>query len=269
MELTQEEKETVVRFVFGNLRLVCQFAETGSLTPEFFEKLAGLSIDVAVAVARNPNTPPELLKRLATEYKDPALGEAVAGNPVAPPEALRAVYERWPESWQIQAKLAGNKSLPHDLAWKLMCQGSVRGVLLKELLCELGANPGVAPEILEKLVNSNNYEVRMAVASNPSTPPHVLAALAFDGSWQVRHKVAANPNTPPEVLKKMFRSAMKKRGRRDWDNAETLIVNMLRNPSVPEEILLQASLDQDNYIKRWAAWALRERREEGGEEQCS
>lgn len=261
LKLTQEEKETVIRFVFSNLKLVCQLAETECLSPEFFDKLAEFGIEVAAAVARNPNAPPDLLEHLVARYEDLAVAEAVAANPAAPPEVLRALYRRWSEHWRICANLAGNRSLPHDLAEELS-EDSV------SILCELGTNPGVAFEILEKLALSDFYEVRAAVASNPVVPPHILSKLAFDSSWQVRQKAAANPSMPPEVLKKMFRSAMKKRGGRDWSRAGMLITNILQNPSVPEEILLYASLGEDNYIKGCAMEVLGERKERGGEEQC-
>ena len=70
----------------------------------------------------------------------------------------------------------------------------------------LAKNKNTSPEILEKLVEDEDANVRETVAENPNTPAEFLKNLAEDRDWFIRWEVASNPNTPIEVLRKLAKN---------------------------------------------------------------
>ncbi len=106
-------------------------------------------------LARNHNTPPEILERIAREY-DLSVGylatHDLAGNPNTPSPILEELAE-------------------HD-------DGLVRSAAAR--------NPVLAPELLKRLATDPQQTVRMSVCRNPSITPALLDQLAQDGSDRVR-----------------------------------------------------------------------------------
>ena len=129
--------------------------------------LTKLTIQERKDLARNPNTPPEILTILARD-ENLNVRWRVARNPNTPPEILTILaqdkdeYVRW----------------------------------------NVAQNPNTPPEILTILARDENYSVLWEVASNPNTPPEILTILARDKSWNVRCAAEQNPNyTPVKELK--------------------------------------------------------------------
>ena len=58
-------------------------------------------------------------------------------------------------------------------------------------------------EVLAKLAQDGDFDVRMRVACNPMAPEYVLAKLANDSSVFVRRGVAQNRRTPASSLTKL------------------------------------------------------------------
>jgi hypothetical protein len=61
----------------------------------------------------------------------------------------------------------------------------------------LACNQNTPPEILSRLAQDTDANVRWYAARNPNTPPEVLLRLAQDTDEDVRWYAARNPNTPP------------------------------------------------------------------------
>jgi len=116
-------------------------------------------------LARNPNTPPEILTILARD-ENLNVRWRVARNPNTPPEILTILaqdkdeYVRW----------------------------------------NVAQNPNTPPEILTTLARDEVSSVRRGVAQNPNTPPEILTILARDEDADVRCRVADNPNATREVI---------------------------------------------------------------------
>lgn len=139
--------------------------------------------------ARNPNTPPEDLEKLAASANEYVLGD-VAGNPKLPEATLR----------------------------KLASHG---GYLVEQGLAH---NPHTPQDILTRLAGSADEYTRGATAANPNAPVGILAALSNDVKPHVRWSVAQNPSTPRttvevllgdpnETVRRLANSAMSERGR--------------------------------------------------------
>jgi hypothetical protein len=64
-------------------------------------------------------------------------------------------------------------------------------------------NPNAPIDVLEKLSNDPNHDVRVAVATNASRPKLLVQNLAADGDIVVRHGLAQDINTPIDVLEQL------------------------------------------------------------------
>ena len=113
----------------------------------------------------------------------------------------------------------------------------------------LAKNKNASPEILEKLAEDEDANVRYAVAKNPKTPVNILIKLADDKDKLVIYAVAENPNTPAEFLKNLAED-------RDW----FIRWEVASNPNTPIEVLRKlAKNDSSGGVIAAAERALRKR----------
>ena len=199
------------------------------------EVLTALSGDsweyVRSFVARNPNTPREVLTALsgdANEY----VRSFVAGNPNTPPEVLAALSKD--KAQNIPNIIAKNPSTPPEVLIALA------GHKDEYVLRGVAENPNTPPEALialAALAGDTEY-VRLKVAANPNTPREALIALAGDTDGYVRAAVAGNPNTPREVLTAL-----------SGDKDETVRYVVAQNPNTPREVLTALSGDANEYAR--------------------
>lgn len=110
--------------------------------------------------ALHPNTPPQVLHRLAEAH---SLHAQVAENPAADPRTLMMVLAKFPT---LAPAVAGNPSCPEEL--------------------------------LDVLVAHDAPSVRAAVASNPVCGEQRLRRLVHDDFALVRDRAAAHPQCPEE-----------------------------------------------------------------------
>ena len=78
-----------------------------------------------------------------------------------------------------------------------MMNEDLGNVYERQLLAE---DIDAVPEILARLAQDDDPEVRMCVARNKRTPVEILRRLAEDAKWLVREGVVYNINTPAEIL---------------------------------------------------------------------
>lgn len=197
--------------------------------------------DVRKAVAANPNMPLQLLWELAEEFPEtvmnnPALWLQVAADPgaiaEAPTEAIivlirrEQVPERWlwrgsgHYSYRVRKAAAENPSAPPDLLQKLAQDSD------DDVRRAVGGNLSSGMQILKRLAEDTYYpNVRAAVAGNPSTLPQVLEHLAGDEHASVRKAVATNPAASTEALEQLIGDAYR-----------TVRQVAAEHPSVPEEV---------------------------------
>ena len=122
-------------------------------------------------------------------------------------------------------------------------------------------NNNASPEIIDELVENEDWQVRKEVVKHPRTPVEVLRKLAEDMDWYVRREVARNPRTPVEALRKLAE-----------DEDEHVRWGVIRNPNTPDSILkkLAEAEDENEDVKyavannpRTPAEALRKLAEDG------
>jgi hypothetical protein len=127
--------------------------------------------------ARDANTAPEALERLAASTNEYVLGD-VAGNPKLSEATLRKLANHG--GYLVEWGLAHNRSAPRD--------------------------------ILSRLAGSPNDYTRGYVAANPNAPAEVLAALSKDVVKHVRVSVAQNPLDLPHDLRQTVKTQISLNG---------------------------------------------------------
>ena len=100
-------------------------------------------------------------------------------------------------------------------------------------------------DVLEKLSQDPDTDVRMWVACNPMTPEHVLGKLAEDPVVFVRRGVAQNKSTPPPTLARL---------RDDADLAVRTLVFRNRSSRGRRRDLLRERLAPDSAIPQYSGW---------------
>lgn len=155
-------------------------------------------VDVLHSVAVHKNTPEPTIRMLAQSDASP-VREAVAKNPNTPPDVIASVVgvlrpedgRREIPATSININAAQNPNTPLDIITAYLERGS------DELRWNLAKNPNTA--LIENVLHADTHsEVRNQLAKNPSVSPQVLSALARDKNWLVRQSVAENPSTPTD-----------------------------------------------------------------------
>lgn len=187
--------------------------------------LLNLSIRQKFDLAMDPATSAEVLEKLAFDevqgepdsYDEAyALRRWVAGNPNSPTELLRRLADD--EELEVRLEVAKNSSTPLDLILKfsgieefffsVASNNSCPTELLddfakhrdEEIKQAVAANPNCSLVLIKKWAKVKNESIRASVASNPNTPLQILQILASDSEAVVRMEVAANLNCPTDLL---------------------------------------------------------------------
>ena len=137
------------------------------------------SPDSQALIARDPNTPVEILEQLSAS-KNLQVQSAIASNPNTPETVLRKY---------------ANKCLKNVAVAEPILYGS------------LAHNPNLPQDLMEKFATNTDFWFRVYVASNPNLPMELLKKLANDSKTEVRQAVLRNPNVPP-VLYKLLADAL-------------------------------------------------------------
>lgn len=180
--------------------------------------------EVREAVARNPNTPTEVLLKLGKEFPD-----AITANPI-----FNLLLLENPESHFVRLSLARSTTTSESAIAQLS------KIEDEEILCAVARNPNTSLHILEQLVenpprfwdrqrSSDRYDfdrLFIAIHLNPNTSESLLLKLAESGSSNVKQAIAENPNAPLSLLNKFA----------DWRNF-SMHEAIARNPQAPSAIL--------------------------------
>ena len=189
-------------------------------------RLSGVpSARVQVALARNPNTPLPNLKRLVA-IDDATIQSAVARHRS---KAVRSLESRLLGCCdEVLAALASNPFTRYrTLKWLLERPPSA------DVLAAIARNPALEADDLEELAETGDERVLAQIARNGSTDPNRLRSLAAIQSAPIHEALALNTATPPDALHTIFKSAL----------TEKSVQRVLANPAVSEWTVEDAELD--------------------------
>ena len=109
-------------------------------------------------------------------------------------------------------------------------------------------NNNASPEMIEELIEDEDWNVRYGVAVNSNAPTEVLRKLAEDDESTVRTAVARNPRTPVDILMTLA-----------GDESGLVKMEVAENPSTPVDILTKLAGDEDAGVSYKADKQLRRR----------
>ena len=194
------------------------------------------------AVAKNPNTPRDVLNTLVDDI-DKHVRRGVASNQNTSIEGFQKLTKYMIDisGWDEPSYLDEMS----EQATIMERQGVAR-------------NPNAPPQVLEKLARDSRLSIREMVASHPNTPPRILDKLARDEFWDVKGAVSQNPHAPGTALSYLveiegeFKYPIS--ARRDaplstleflaTDEDEHVRRNVAKNPNTPPNVLKILARDE-------------------------
>lgn len=179
------EQEVLLAVERGTPALKYQVAWNSRSTQVLRRLMRDNDIGCLQLMARNTNTPPEVLTALAkTSGIEPR--NYVAENPSTPPDTLRALAKEG-----FGYNLTRNSSTPPDILTDILSAWAKAGDYPHSYFAaEHTATP---PDFLIALARSCDSRVRKAVAGNRSTPVNTLRLLEHDDDLEVRGRASNNP----------------------------------------------------------------------------
>ena len=109
------------------------------------------------------------------------------------------------------------------------------------------------PELLTRLSNDKDLDVRCAVAVNPKTPIAVITEFTKDKSSLIRFWVVGNPNISIHVLNELAKN-----------KSASVRYKVVTNPKTPIVILKELAKDVHSIVAYEAKHKLRERKAKRG-----
>ena len=149
------------------------------------------NVSVASTAAANPAADPRLVERLAARPEiEVGVALAATTNPACTPELLQRLAGH--TNAEVRSQALGHSSYPVQTITRL--EGLDHGEL-----CALGRNPSSPADLLERMGEHHDDDVRCAVARNVNCPQQLLARLGSDEAATVRLLVSRHDRCPPEL----------------------------------------------------------------------
>jgi hypothetical protein len=198
-------KETMLKLAECNTTdvILALLSRTG-LPVSIFEKFSeddreGLALKRMIA--KNPETPVEILKELHYEYFGILKKEDININK--------------DPAYLICISLASNRSTPSEFLQKFKDEFDIElfkfinSYFIFRLDYYLAGNPSTPVETLRKISFDRDYEILSQIAKNPSLPNDIFEKISNEKSNSVILGLIDNPNLPKSLLKKLATEANK------------------------------------------------------------
>ena len=227
-------------------------AKASNIPQDLLLELADIDAGFRQSIARNPNAPHSLLLELSKDSNS-TTRNWVAENPSTPLDILLTLTNdgalknpNFPPLERYRVTLENNlinerqgsseliASLP--LKTKLSLTQVIEGNELPAKLA-IARDLQTPIEILERLAQDPNEDVRATVASNRNLPLAILLRLTEDPSSKVRSQLIYqqfNRSTPVEILAKLAD-----------DPDSNIRMNIARNTNTPPEVLARLAFTDD------------------------
>lgn len=137
-------------------------------------------------MASNPNTPIEMLKKLAGEFPDELMN-----NPVL--DIL--ILENLDSIRTIKTAVARSPNASEEILNRLKDDSGDRYIIYA-----IAENPHAPERILDYLKSHEDYDIHCAVAQNPNTSERILDYLKSHEDGTVRCIVAQSHNITESIL---------------------------------------------------------------------
>ncbi len=182
-----------------------------------------------IAVAKNENTPEDVLRILAKDRAWDVRG-AIADNENTSEGVLRILAKD--KNTDVCASTAINKNTPQDVL-RILSKDKRNYIRM----C-VAVNENVPEDVLRDLSKDERVEVRSYVARNKYAPPDILKILAKDNDTEVCGAVAGNENTPQDVLVDLAKHQI-----------PLVRASAAGNKNLPQSILIALSKDENWMVR--------------------
>ena len=226
-----------------------QLAADETTPPEKLRVLAYESVELGRLVATNPSAEPELLRELASS-EDKATREAVTTNPNTPTDVLLRLAGDFPQQFfsnpVLSLLMLENPNLATDISYwsllKLLKQDNAPEWFLacavmhsNSLVLEAVAKHKQASEpILVQLAMKSRYdpELGLCIALRKDVSQTVLEKLAEHGAGSVRLHLAKHPKVPVRVVEILIENPEP-----NWNLRVAIETSIAQNPNTPLNVL--------------------------------
>ncbi|KJF16444.1 leucine rich repeat variant [Acidithrix ferrooxidans] len=233
LESTRKKKEIDLEALarINNAKYLCEIASSRYNTVETLNFLAqSPHRAVRVAVAGNPNTPPETLVELYLE-STPELRGFLAENPATPKKYLERIFKR--DKGSAERRLAKNPSVPGEILEAIIATETA------DTKITIANNPGAELQLQFKLAEDADWRVRYALGRSVFAKNEVIVKLATDPLASVRSAIALNPRTPHPTMLQLLEE-------------EDYVVRyrLAQNSALPLPIFTKIIDDRDSSVRR-------------------
>ena len=211
--------------------------------------LAFESVELGRLVATNPSAEPELLRELASS-EDKATREAVTTNPNTPTDVLLKLAGDFPSSFfsnpVLSLLMLENPNLATDISywsllkllkqddapqWFLACAAMHSNSLVLEAVAK---HKHASEQVLEQLAIKSRYdpELGLCIAQRKDVSQKVLEKLAQHGAGSVRLHLATYPKIPVKVLEILVENPEP-----NWNLRVAIEISIAKNPNTPLNVL--------------------------------
>ena len=225
-------------FINKNEDLVRQVAKNKNTPPEILNKISESSHDIFItkAICRNKNTPEKTLMKFATSA-DKDLRYTVSLNLNVTPPILDILSRDTSDT--VRVSVASNRKITTAII-DTLSKDEVPMVVIT-----LSKNSRVPAEKLIELADKNkNGFVADAIAENPNSPPDALRIITGSASYSTKEKVAKNPKTPPDALTILGKDYFN-------TNAVFMLQQVALNPKTPIETLIGLAKNTQSEVKKF------------------
>ncbi len=213
-----------------DLRVRLYVAKNKKASPYILKKLYlnnTCSFDIVEEIAKNLNTPPEILQLIFDENTDKLIKVALAENSSTPPEILNKLSRSF--NRYILREIVDNPSTPSKALRRLFYLTNSKFNKF------IASNPNTPKDIMKKLANIKDGEIIRRIVQNPNAPSEVLDKLAKKyGNYIMCQNIASNPNTLPETLREL-----------EKNSCGFVLVNIAKNINTPEDVLMRLIDNED------------------------
>ncbi len=226
-----------------------QQAADENTKPEILRILAKQNIELARLVARNSNTDPELLKDLAASEDDLTLA-GVTLNPNTPKDILLKLASKFPREFLansvINLLLIENPNfyveIPFWALINLLKQDNLPQWLLlgaanrdnSAVLIAVAKHPQTSQDILQQLAIKSKYDdaLGLCIVKRKDLGEKVLEKLVEYGTTSVRRYLASQIKTPPNILGKIAEYS-----ELNWNDNIEIQTRIAKHPHTPTHVL--------------------------------
>ncbi|MEG3895206.1 MULTISPECIES: hypothetical protein [unclassified Microcoleus] len=200
---------------------------------------------------------------------------ALAGNPNTPPNALAKLQQIDPQAesgnWRVRVALGYNRAISEAQRIEYLQQaiasgwGDIRETIAKNpntpvfileqlaqysthIVQAIAANPNAPVSILRQAAQQDNSSTLKLLAKNPSTPTDILEELALNkGKDGVREEAFKNPNLDPLII---YRFELESQAAEEIAKANEFFASRLHSPYAIAQVLRNGDLASRMKIAR-------------------